>query len=765
MMQSRPFLTVTLTIVGSLLFVGIGLAQVSPNFDLSWFVFSGGGDRQSTNYVIQDSLGEWVGDVSTSANTQIASGFVTHDLVSAPSGGDSFEVDNNCGQATVINPDGSKQAHTFHAVGDQDWLKFSAQDHKTYVIEINNLGAKADATVVLHDSCDKPPAAQGNNSFGSTVRLQWNSTKNGDYYLELQQFDPTFFGQEANYQVSVTIDNAPPSAPQSPRCIAINDTTLGLQWKKSPEPDVKGYRISYTGSVNGSEDVAGATTSYYELGNLTANQTYQLRVLAVDYSNNESPPSGQVQCEAKAGPDHTQPSFSLAQPANGAFYTTTANLLTFTGNAQDPGNNLSRVNVHNTTANVQGWDYSLTGSSHDFRVKDLSLGVGDNNVQVTVYDDAGNTSQKAVTVRRLGQVGGGVIIIAGHNDTFGLQTNIYNAANRAYRIFKSAGFSDNDIYYIAPVAQDVSGTGGNDVDATSSPAAIQNAITTWAKEGGRVGPGKPLFIYMVDHGFLEKFCASGCGAGGQVTPADLDGWLRTLETETGADQVNVLIEACQSGSFIDRFNGDVANSLSKVGRVIISATGRDNNAYASAEGAYFSDAFFSCLADSNSLKVCYEQGKAAVLTTGVNQTPWLDDNGDGISNEGDGSVAQGRVLTHFFSSIRPQINSVKVDKQGANGVLTANVVEGAEELAIVWAAVYPPSFKEPTDVTINLNVPTVRLEPDPNNKQLYSFAYTNGFLEQGDYRVVFYAQDRLGIHALPRREGELSLLYLPIVRR
>ena len=199
--------------------------------------------------------------------------------------------------------------------------------------------------------------------------------------------------------------------------------------------------------------------------------------------------------------------------------------------------------------------------------------------------------------------------------------------------------------------------------------------------------------------------------------------------------------------------------------MIITATGRENNAYASAQGAYFSDAFFSCVADSNNLKTCYDEGVDAVQGIGVDQTPWLDDNGDGVSNSGDGTVAQARVVTRFFSSVRPKIDNVSVDQEGDNGTLTAQVEAGAEELSLVWAAVFPPSFQEPSNVTLNLNVPTVRLEPDPNQEGQYSFDYTNGFTEEGDYRVVFYAQDRLGINAKPRREGDqiLSPLRLPLI--
>jgi hypothetical protein len=389
--------------------------------------------------------------------------------------------------------------------------------------------------------------------------------------------------------------------------------------------------------------------------------------------------------------------------------------------------------------------------------------MGTNHIQITLFDEANNSTIHNLEVQRIGQVAGAVLIVAGHNETFALQTNIYNAANRAYRIFLSAGYSHDNIYYIAPVAQDADDDGTNDVDATSSRAAIENAVTEWAKEGGRVGPNKPFFVYLVDHGLLEKFCVSGCDAAGSFTPAELDGWLRQLEEESGVADVTVVVEACQSGSFLDRFNGDVGNSLSKQGRVIITSTGRENNAYASAEGAYFSDAFFSCVADSNNLKVCFDEGVDAVESTGVDQTPWLDDNGDGLSNGSDGALAQAKVVTRFFSSTRPKINTVNVEMDGNNGTLTADVDEGAETLALVWAAVYPPSFAEPDEVTLNLNVPTVRLEQDATDPNLYSFDYTNGFAEEGEYRIVFYAQDRLGLNAVPRREGELLNLFLPSI--
>jgi hypothetical protein len=392
--------------------------------------------------------------------------------------------------------------------------------------------------------------------------------------------------------------------------------------------------------------------------------------------------------------------------------------------------------------------------------------VGDNEIQVTAYDEAGNTGSTALTIHRLSESPGAAIIVAGHNDTYSLQTNINNTANRAYRVFQKAGFGDDDVYYLAPAPQDPDGDGAYDeVDKIATSANLQYAIETWASQNGRVGPGKPLHLYLMDHGLIEGFCTAGCGGSGRTTPQDLDGWLKSLEGSTLCDEVNVIIEACHSGSFIDRL-GDLRASISKAGRVVVTTTDRDNNAYASAQGAYFSDAFFSCIAASDDLKTCFNQAKAAVATTGNHQTPWLDDNGDGLSNPHDGTIAQNRYVARFFGASPPQIVDAEVTIEGGSGTLTARVERGAEEIELVWAAVYAPSFQEPTFTTLELGVPLLQLEADPEVEGLYRASYPGGFTEEGRYRVVFYAEDRSGAHAQPKLvEVGGCQVYLPLIMK
>ncbi|RME46623.1 MAG: hypothetical protein D6791_07835 [Chloroflexi bacterium] len=778
-----------------LLLGGIALAQVSGQFDLRWWAVSAGGSRESAQHRLVDSLGQPVVGIAQSTNARVESGFPagaggatatptptatatstytpspTVTPTSTPTGtppppGDAYEPDDNCAQAATIGTDGSTQSHNFHIEGDVDWVKFNAQANKTYKIEVNNVGTQADVVIFLHENCSAPPGGSGEHAFGETVTLEWDAIHSGAYYIKLQQFDPSFFGADTDYTISVTVDTTPPSPPTNVRCVTVNTTTLGVQWRRSPERDVRRYRVNYrnqAGTFSGSDDVLGRDTTYYELTGLTPGEAYLMRVLALDFSGNESLPSGQVTCLAVEPTDTTRPSITIQQPTSTGLYTTTAGLMTFAGQVQDAGNNLSRVRVRNATLGVEGWDFTLSGGSDDFRVTDLALNTGDNTIQVTAFDDAGNTATETLTVRRVGQSPGAVIIVAGHNETFGLATNIYNAASRAYRIFASAGYNPDDIYFLAPVPLDADGNGTPDTDATATVTGIQQAITVWA--AGKVGPGKPLFMYWMDHGFSDKFCVEGCGSGQVVTPSMLDGWLRTLETASGVDQVNVVIEACRSGSFIHR--AAVVDSISRPGRVVITSTGWDNNAYASAQGAYFSDAFFSCLAASDHLKACFDQANAAVQVTGVQQTPMLDDNGDGVFNSSDGTIAQGRYVTRFFASSRPRIVSVDVQQTGNNGILTAVVEEGAEPIELVWAAVYPPDFHEPDFVTLNLNVPVVRLEPVAGQPGHYRFDYINGFTQgpAESYRIIFYAQDRLGIAATPRRYAAGVPTFLPLLLR
>jgi hypothetical protein len=531
---------------------------------------------------------------------------------------------------------------------------------------------------------------------------------------------------------------------------------------------VAGYRLRWGtvsgGPYSGTAPVDGADNTYHQITNLNNGVPYYVVVTARDFTGNESGYSVEIGAIPSASADSTFPSADINRPSADPVYTTTVASLAIRGDATDAGSNLSRVRVRNLTNGTEGWDNGLSGGSDAFAVDAVPLVVGENQIEVTAYDTVDNPGTDTITINRLSGLNGAVVIAGGHNDNSTLQNNINYSTNRAYRVFRDAGFGAEDIFYLSSGPQDADGDGLSDVISTTTPSNVHAAIQ-WA--AGRVGPGVPFYLYLMDHGGIEIWCADGCSSANRITAEDLDNWLDELETTSGCEPdclINVVIEACHSGSFIDRFENP-ANSISEDGRVVIVSTDRTNNAYASAQGAYFSDAFFSAVAESSNLLAAFNQAKSAVALTGNSQNPWLDDNGDGLYNPSDGSYAVNRFVAGFFGALVPEIMTADVNVTDGTGTITVAVERGDEPVDIVWAAVYAPSFQEPEYTSLDLFVPLIELEPDPAHPGQFTANY-NAFGEAGLYRVVIYAEDRAGNQATPRLVllGGLNT-YLPVLSK
>jgi len=274
----------------------------------------------------------------------------------------------------------------------------------------------------------------------------------------------------------------------------------------------------------------------------------------------------------------------------------------------------------------------------------------------------------------------------------------------------------------------------------------------------------PFYVYLVDHGHYDQFLAAGTG--GKITASDLDLWLTNLEAMSGADNVNVIVEACHGGSFIDVTTLGPAE-VSGRNRVVIASTSSALNAYASAEGAYFSDAFWTALGQNQDLKTAFERAAQAVGTTGLSQQPWLDDNGDAAADGRDGALARSRGLGGAFAGSPPAIDWVRVGVMSDGQAAVQAQVRDDYGVSGVWAVVYPPGFVEPEPTqdgtTPVLNVPTATLTLA--GVDLYGTVY-QGFTQTGQYRLVMYAQDGDGNQALPQGvQICVGCVYLPLVVR
>ena len=367
---------------------------------------------------------------------------------------------------------------------------------------------------------------------------------------------------------------------------------------------------------------------------------------------------------------------------------------------------------------------------------------------------AGPTLAYDLSVRALAaqEPVGALILVAGRLlNVDRLQPNIHAVTNAVATRFKAHGYTDDRITYLATDLQ-LPG-----VDGLATQANLRAAITQWALD--KVGPSQALTLYLIDHGSDKHGFYLDEPHNERLSPAQLAGWIAELEAARPGVRVNIIIEACYSGTFIP--------ALSKTGRVVITSTGSDQAAYASPQGAFFSDPFVAALGSGSSLYLAFQQGRSAVLAAQYAQSPALDDNGNGQANDsGDGAEAQRRGFAFagtFGSgpgddaSWPPYISEVQVTldpvSQGAGlaatgrGQIRARVQDN-QGVHSVWAVIYEPGYQPPapSEGMIKETLPTVQLLDQGDG--WYAAIYP-GFTAFGGYRVAVFADDHAAQLARP----------------
>lgn len=341
------------------------------------------------------------------------------------------------------------------------------------------------------------------------------------------------------------------------------------------------------------------------------------------------------------------------------------------------------------------------------------------------------------------QTGGSAVIIVAGRDRFGdrLQGNIHNVTNQVYRMYQREGYADSRIFYLATDFSLNPYQRNNFVDAMPTKERLEYAITEWARN--RVNGNGALTLYFMSHGFNETFYLDKEN-GEQLEPAQLAQWLSELEAAVPGVKINVVIDACYSGSFL--------SALSQPGRLIITSAADNQLAYATHYGARFSDYFLLGLQQRMSVHEAFSRATAASRVGILQQTPWLDDNGNGIPNDPeDGLIASQRGFNFagsFSSELwEPYIKQVDpVEPAGGYATVRTRVLDdiGVES---VTAIVYPPSYVPPTEGD--------RLEVEPFEPITLTtsgdgfYTATVPLYEVGTYTVVFSAIDGQALQARP----------------
>lgn len=205
-------------------------------------------------------------------------------------------------------------------------------------------------------------------------------------------------------------------------------------------------------------------------------------------------------------------------------------------------------------------------------------------------NDYGQKTIYQVTVRTVEEnpAPGALVLVAGRQKAGDrLQDNIHQVSERVYQLFSKHGYTPDRIFYLT------TDLGPEQADAMPTKSHLREAITSWAV--GKVAPDRPFTLYLVDHGKYDQFYLDKA-QGEWVTPQEVDNWLRHLEEAVPGVKVNVIVEACNAGSFID-----LPKKVSRPGRVVIASTSAQDPAWASDNGAVFSDHFVTALKQGASL--------------------------------------------------------------------------------------------------------------------------------------------------------------------
>ncbi len=315
-------------------------------------------------------------------------------------------------------------------------------------------------------------------------------------------------------------------------------------------------------------------------------------------------------------------------------------------------------------------------------------------------------------------------------------------ANFAYRALLHQGYSKDRILYLSWDADlDLDGNALlDDVDGVPTGQALQTALTSWA------AGSENLLVYITDHGGREQFRMSEFEL---LSATDFNTWFTEAHGQTPGDTV-LVYDACRAASFLPVLSSSTENPP-----ILVTSASGDENAYFTANGALsFSFLFWGNILNGMNLMDAFITTKNAIEYTYTNQTPMLDDNGNGIGNEaGDGIAAADVIIGNGIVSAGdiPAIREISISPDrtltgASSAAIHAVNVTDADGIARVRAVITPPDFLAGGPESPVLSLPSIDLALTGTNN--YEATY-DGFTANGTYRIAVYAEDRLGSISLP----------------
>jgi hypothetical protein len=342
------------------------------------------------------------------------------------------------------------------------------------------------------------------------------------------------------------------------------------------------------------------------------------------------------------------------------------------------------------------------------------------------------------------------VLVIGSDPSDPLYPTFAEVASFVHWVLLMEGLAPEDIRLYAPSAIDADEDGISDTYAAPTVAGLEPSITTWAKDAERV------LVYLVDHGQRNRFRLSGSE---YLEAGVYTGWIDQLQAN-GGPQVTTFIDTCEAGTWAD----DLAlmKSLEKAGaqRITIASSGRGPieglALFDQVRNVSFSQLFWNALFNGSSYGEAFRTAKTSMQALNPLQVPQIDDDGDGVSNEGnDGFVADVTRPGADFSLATPAVFIGEVTGNvvaATNSVnLTVRDVVAPLPVEAVGALVVPPNY-ERAGRTDDDEQPVTGLdwvELTSTGDGVWEGTYT-GLDEGGLYRLVYLVRSGGRYHPSPR---------------
>ncbi|MBI3119459.1 MAG: hypothetical protein HYZ00_12265, partial [Candidatus Hydrogenedentes bacterium] len=343
------------------------------------------------------------------------------------------------------------------------------------------------------------------------------------------------------------------------------------------------------------------------------------------------------------------------------------------------------------------------------------------------------------------------ILVLGTEQGDALHDTFAGLLGWAYQVLLSEGLSKENIYVLSSVAYDLDRDGFNDVAGAPTLAALQQAILNWAPSPNAADPLRRLLVYLIDHGQLNNFRMNAS----EYLRADVyAGWIDQIQASLFLRPfVTTVVDTCESGSFVDDLSGADRVTITSAGVGPLDGVALfDKDSYISFSLAFWNNIYFG-----RSYGEAFDASKISMEAVNPLQTPQIDDNGNGISNEtNDGLIADLlRPGANFYLG-RPTLFIGEVAPYQAitsnSATLWVAGIQATFPVEEVSAIVVPPNYGRATSTTDDeqpvSGLPLVKLQYQ-EARERWEGVY-NGFTQGGQFQILYFVKTAGQFQATPR---------------